>query len=88
MIGVMSGHNAAPMLPFTVHGRVCPIIGNGCRGGGPRGSQLHLRALRVPRVRRKYAKGVGRSVFTLQGSSEAEIVPDGAQGSGEAEIVS
>jgi hypothetical protein len=33
-------------------------------------------------------RGSGAPVFTLQGSSEAEIVPDGAQGSGEAEIVS
>jgi hypothetical protein len=33
MTGVMLDHNAAPMLPFTVHGRVRPIIGNGCHGG-------------------------------------------------------
>jgi len=60
MTGVMSDHNVAPMLPFTMHGSVCPIIGNGCRVGGPRGSRPRQRALRVPRPRQKYAKGVGR----------------------------
>jgi hypothetical protein len=57
----MSDHNTAPMLPFIVHGRVHPIIRNGCRGGGPRGSRPRQRALRVPRARLKYVKGVGRS---------------------------
>jgi hypothetical protein len=61
MTGVMSDHNAAPMLPFTVHGCVCPIIGDGCRG----------RAHAAPSFARgpyaslgrggKYAQGVGRS---------------------------
>jgi hypothetical protein len=35
MTGVMFGHSATPMLPSIVHGRVHPISGNGCRGGGP-----------------------------------------------------
>jgi hypothetical protein len=61
MTGVISEHNAAPMLPFTVYGRARPIIGNGCHDGGPRGSQPCQRALRVPRARWTYAKGVGRS---------------------------
>jgi hypothetical protein len=61
MTEIMSDHSAAPMLPFTVHGRVRPIIGNGCHGGGPCGSRPRPRALRIPRARRKYAKGVGRS---------------------------
>jgi hypothetical protein len=57
----MLDHKVAPMLPFTVRGRVCPISGNGHRGGGPRGSPPCQRAPCVPRARRKYTKGVGRS---------------------------
>jgi hypothetical protein len=60
MTGVMSGHNTAHMLSFTMHGRVRPIIGNGCRGGGPCGSRPCQRVLRVPRARWKYAQGVER----------------------------
>jgi hypothetical protein len=74
----MSSHNAALMPPFTVHGRVRPIIGNGCHGGGPRGSQLRLRALHVPWARRKYVEGVGRSRTYVAGvgrGGEVEIVP-------------
>jgi hypothetical protein len=67
MTGVMLDHSAAPMLPSTMYGRVCPISGNGCRGGGPRGSRPCQRALRVPRARRKYAKGVGCSHAYLAG---------------------
>jgi hypothetical protein len=77
----MLDHSAAPMLPSTVHGRVRPISGNRCRGGGPCGSRPCQRALRVPWARRKCAKGSGAPVLTLQGLSEAEIVPDGVQGS-------
>jgi hypothetical protein len=61
MTGVVSFHTTAPMHPYTVRDRVRPIRGGGCRGGGPRGSQLHPRVLRVPRARRKYAEGVGHS---------------------------
>jgi hypothetical protein len=61
MTGVTTDHSVAPMSPFTVHGRVRPIIGNGCRGGGPRGSLPCQRALRVPWARRTYAKGVRHS---------------------------
>jgi hypothetical protein len=85
---VMSSRTTALMPTFIVHGRVRPIIGNGGRGGGPRDSQLRLRALRVPQARRKYAGGgVGRSRAYVVVSGEAEIVPDKAQGSGEAETV-
>jgi hypothetical protein len=83
----MSDHNAAPMLLFIVHSHVRPIIGNGCHGRGPCSSRPHLRALRVPRARQKYAKGSGAPVLTLQDSGEAEIVPNGVHGSGETEIV-
>jgi hypothetical protein len=58
MTGVMLDRDAAPMLPFTVHGRVHPISGNRRRGGGPHGSPPCQRALRVPRARQKYAKKV------------------------------
>jgi hypothetical protein len=61
MTGVMLDHSAAPMLPSTVHGHVRPISGNGCRGGGPHGSQPCQRALCVPRARRKYVERVGLS---------------------------
>jgi hypothetical protein len=61
MTGVTLDHSTAPMLPSIVHGCVRPISGNGCRGGGPRGSRPCQRVLRVPRARRKCAKGVGRS---------------------------
>jgi hypothetical protein len=61
MTGVISFRTTAPIPPYTVRGRARPIRGGGCRGGGPRGSQLRPRALHVPRARRKYAEGVGRS---------------------------
>jgi hypothetical protein len=61
--------------PFTVHGRVRPIIGNGGCGRGPRSSQPLPRALRVPQTRLKYVGGSGAPVLTSQGSDEAEIVP-------------
>jgi hypothetical protein len=65
--GVTTNHNATSMSPFTVHGPVHPIIGNGCRGGDPRGSLPWQRAFCVPRTRRTYAKGVGRSrAFVLE----------------------
>jgi hypothetical protein len=38
MIGVMLDQSAAPMLPFTVRGRVRPIRGNERRSRGLRGS--------------------------------------------------
>jgi hypothetical protein len=57
----MLDHNVAPVLPFIARGRVCPISGNGHRGGGPCGSPPCQRAPRIPRVRQKYAKGVGCS---------------------------
>jgi hypothetical protein len=57
----MLGQNAVPTLLFTMHGHVCPIGGNGCRGEGPCGFPPCQRAPRVPRARQKYAKGVGRS---------------------------
>jgi hypothetical protein len=49
------------MFLFTVHGHVHPIRGNGHHGEGPQGSSPCQRAPRVPRVRQKHAKGVGRS---------------------------
>jgi hypothetical protein len=61
MTGVVSFRTMAPMPSYTARGRAHPICGGGCCGGGPRGSQLRLRALRVPRARQKYAEGVGRS---------------------------
>jgi hypothetical protein len=78
--GVVSFRTTAPMPPYTARGRACPIRGGGRRGGGPRGSQLRLRALHVPRARRKYVEGVGRFHAYVAGvghSGEAEIVPDG-----------
>jgi hypothetical protein len=85
MTGVISSHNTAPMPPFTV--RVRPIIGNGCRGGAhaapsyTRGPYTSLgRGESMPRRS-------GAPVLMSQGSGKAEIVPDGAQGLGEAEIV-
>jgi hypothetical protein len=59
LTGVISFCTTAPMPPYTVRGRACPIHGGGRHGRGPRGSQLRLRALPVPRPRRKYAEGVG-----------------------------
>jgi hypothetical protein len=82
MIGVMLGQSAVPTFLFTVHGHVHTIGGNGRRGKGPRGSPPCQRAPRVPRARQKYAKEVGAPVLTLQGTGEAEIVPDRAQRSG------
>jgi hypothetical protein len=61
MTGVVLFRTTAPMPPYTVRGRARPIRGCGCRGGGPRGSQLRPRVLRVPRARQKYAEGVERS---------------------------
>jgi hypothetical protein len=61
MTGVILFCTTAPMPPYTMRGRVRPIRGGGCRSGDPCGSQLHPRALRVPRVRRKYAEGVRHS---------------------------
>jgi hypothetical protein len=58
MTGVTLGQSVVPVLLFTVHGHVCPIGGSGCRGWGPRGSPSCQRAPRVPRARRKHAKGV------------------------------
>jgi hypothetical protein len=78
----MLDQNAVPMFLSTVHGRVCPISENGRSGGGPRGFPPCQRILRVPRARQKHAKRVGHPVLTLQGSGEAEVVSDGAQGSG------
>jgi hypothetical protein len=42
MTGVMLDHSVAPILPSTMYGRVHPISGNGCCGGGPRGSRPFL----------------------------------------------
>jgi hypothetical protein len=49
--GVVSFRTTTPMPPYTMRGRARPIRGGGCCGGGPCGSQLLLRALRIPRVR-------------------------------------
>jgi hypothetical protein len=61
MTGVISFRTTDPMPPYTVRGRVHPIRGGGCCGGRPRDSQLHPRALRVPRAMRKFVEGVRRS---------------------------
>jgi hypothetical protein len=82
MTGVLSFRTTAPMPPYTVRGRARLIRGGGCRGGGPRSSQLRPRALRVSRARQKYAEGVRHSHAYVTGvgrglaagSSEAEIV--------------
>jgi hypothetical protein len=61
MTGVMLGQSVVPAFLLTVHDHVRPIGGSGCRGEGPRGSLSGLRAPCVPRVRQKYAKGIGCS---------------------------
>jgi hypothetical protein len=82
MTGVMLDQSTIPMFLFTVHGHVRPLGGNGCRDGAhmaPRRARgLHVflgRGRSMPRVS-------GAPMLTLQGSGEAEIVPDGAQESG------
>jgi hypothetical protein len=94
MTGVVSFRTTAPMAMYTVHGRARPIHGGGCRGGGPCGSQLRLRALHVPRMRRKYAERVGRSHAYVIGvgrggdhSRRARCARGLAPAWGEAEIV-
>jgi hypothetical protein len=74
------GQSVVPV--FLMHGHVCPIGGSGCHGEGPvaprlvRGLHMSLeQGISTPR-------GSGAPVLTLHGSSEAEIVPDRAQGSG------
>jgi hypothetical protein len=76
----MLGQSTVPTLLFTMHGHIRPINRNGRRDEGPRGFSHCQRAPRVPRARQKYAKGSGAPMLTLQGSNEAEIVPDRAQG--------
>jgi hypothetical protein len=61
MTGVILSQSMVLVLMFIVHGHVRPIDRSGCRGEGPRDSPPCQRAPRVPRVRLKYAKGVGRS---------------------------
>jgi hypothetical protein len=51
MTGFVSFRTTAPMPPYIVCGRACPIHGGGCRGGCPHDSQLSPRASRVPRAR-------------------------------------
>jgi hypothetical protein len=72
MTGVVSFRTMAPMPPYTMLGRARPIRGGGCCGGGPRGSRLRPRALRVPQARQKYAKGVGRSHAYVVGVGQGE----------------
>jgi hypothetical protein len=82
MTGVTLDQSAVLMFLSTVHGHVCPISGNGCRGGGPMAPCL-ARGLYVSSGRGgSMPRGSGDPVLTLQGSDEAEIVPDGARGSG------
>jgi hypothetical protein len=83
-----------PMPSYTVRGHARPIRRGGCCGGGPHGSQLRPRAFRVPRARRKYADGVGRSHPYVTGvgrgrdcSRPARRARGLAAGSGEAKIV-
>jgi hypothetical protein len=83
----MLDHNAAPMLPFIVHGHVHLIIGNGCHGGGPCDSRPHLRALRIPRARRKYAKEVGRPHAYVVGVGQGGDCSRRGARLGEAKIV-
>jgi hypothetical protein len=81
MTGVMFGSERGSHVP--VHGHVRPIGGNGRRGEGPRGSPRLARGLHVSLGRgRSMPRGSGAPMLTLQGSGEAEIVPDRAQGSG------
>jgi hypothetical protein len=82
MTGVMSDHNVAPMLPFTVHGRVVPSLGMGAVVGAhtapglARGPYVSLgRGGSMPRES-------GVPVLTLQRLGETEIVLDGVQGLG------
>jgi hypothetical protein len=85
------GSHAPRTLCAVVH---VPSAGMSVVVGGPRGSQLRPRALRVPRVRRKYAEGVershayvarvGRGRDCFQWARRAQGL---AAGSGEAEIV-
>jgi hypothetical protein len=66
------------MLPFTVHGHVRPISGNGRHGGAPVAPRL-ARGFYVSLGRgESMPRGSGTPVLILQGSDEAEIVPDGA----------
>jgi hypothetical protein len=65
---IMLDQSVVHMFSSTVHGHVCPISGDGRRGGGPCGSLPCQRAT-CPS---------GAPVLTLQGSDDAEIVRDGA----------
>jgi hypothetical protein len=78
-----------PVLLLTVYGHIRPIGGSGCHGWGPRGSSSCQRAPRVPRARRKYVEGVGRSNDVMGARarrkllSEMPILPETfPQGSG------
>jgi hypothetical protein len=82
MTGVTLGQSVVPVLLFTVHGHVRSIGGSGamvralvalCLARG-----LHVSLRRG----RSTPRGSGAPVLTLQGSGEAEIVPDRVQGSG------
>jgi hypothetical protein len=67
-----------PMLPFTMHGHVRPIMVNGCHGGA-HAALGYARGLYASLGRDgSTPRGSGTSMPTLQGSHEAEIVPDGA----------
>jgi hypothetical protein len=72
MTGVMSDHNAAPMLPFIVHGRVRPIIGNGCHGGAQAASGLARGPYASLGRGGSMPRGLDAPVFTLQGSARGE----------------
>jgi hypothetical protein len=76
--GVMLGQSAVPMLLFTVHGRVRPIVGTGVVMRVPVAPRL-ARGLHVSLGRGISApRGSGTPMLTLQGSGEAEIILDRA----------
>jgi hypothetical protein len=69
------------MLLSTMHGHICPISGNRCRGGGPVAPYLATGLYVSPRRGESMPRGSGDPVLMLQGSGEAKIIPDEAQGS-------
>jgi hypothetical protein len=66
----------------TVHGHVHPISGNGCRGGTHAPPGLAGGPYTSLGLGGSIPRGSGAPMLTLQGSGEAEIVPDRVQGSG------